>query len=161
MASPNPASDSSFERHLSSTKPHLFLTQKQLSVPSYFLYPHFRSKTGCCVYVRNDLTCSHAHALESSEFCTIWLRFNGVFRTIGCHRVPEWMFGGHVFRSGERCGAGGGQCTTGDEVKGRERQDSLGLGVWSKCSVLQYILITYGLFGLASTLWNCGSRTNH
>ncbi|KAK8395869.1 hypothetical protein O3P69_005762 [Scylla paramamosain] len=44
------------------------------SVPSYFLYPHFRSKAGCCVYVRNDLTCSRAHALESSEFSTIWLR---------------------------------------------------------------------------------------
>ncbi|MPC84149.1 hypothetical protein E2C01_078877 [Portunus trituberculatus] len=31
---------------------------------------------GCCVYVRNDLTCSHTHALESSEFSTIWLRLN-------------------------------------------------------------------------------------
>ncbi|MPC54811.1 hypothetical protein E2C01_048738 [Portunus trituberculatus] len=87
----------SVEHHLSSTKPHLFLTKTQLSeatdsspflVPSYFLYFHFRSKTGCCVqslaplfnpgcvYVRNDLAYSHAHALESSEFSTIWLRFN-------------------------------------------------------------------------------------
>ncbi|MPC20839.1 hypothetical protein E2C01_013799 [Portunus trituberculatus] len=30
----------------------------------------------CCVYVRNDLTCSHAHALESYEFFTILLRLN-------------------------------------------------------------------------------------
>ncbi|MPC32612.1 hypothetical protein E2C01_025932 [Portunus trituberculatus] len=74
----------SVEHHLSSTKPHLlFLTETQLSeatdsgpfsVPSYFLYSHFRSKAGCCIYVRNDLTCSRAHALESSEFFAIWLR---------------------------------------------------------------------------------------
>ncbi|MPC32505.1 hypothetical protein E2C01_025818 [Portunus trituberculatus] len=74
------------EHHLSYTKPHLlFLTETQLSeatdsipfsVPSYFLYPHFRSKAGCCVYVHNGLTCSRAHALESSEFSTIWLRLN-------------------------------------------------------------------------------------
>ncbi|MPC81119.1 hypothetical protein E2C01_075720 [Portunus trituberculatus] len=70
----------SVEHHRSSTKPHLFLTETQLSkatdnnpfsVPSYFLYSHFRSKAGCCVYVHNDSTCSHAHALESSEFSTI------------------------------------------------------------------------------------------
>ncbi|MPC74036.1 hypothetical protein E2C01_068381 [Portunus trituberculatus] len=24
-----------------------------VSVPSYFLYPHLRSKAGCCAYVRN------------------------------------------------------------------------------------------------------------
>ena len=69
------------EHHLSYTKPHLlFLTETQVSeatdsnpfsVPSYFLYPHFRSKAGCCVYVRNDITCSRAHALESFEFSTI------------------------------------------------------------------------------------------
>ncbi|XP_063889700.1 uncharacterized protein LOC135116266 [Scylla paramamosain] len=74
----------SVEHHLSSSKPHLlFLTETQVSeatdsssfsVPSYFLYPHFQFKAGCCVYVRNDLTCSRAHALESSEFSTIWLR---------------------------------------------------------------------------------------
>ncbi|MPC68646.1 hypothetical protein E2C01_062849 [Portunus trituberculatus] len=73
----------SVEHHLSSTKPHLlFLTETQLSeatdispfsVPSYFLYSHFLSKAGCCAYVRNDLTCSRAHALKSSEFSTIWL----------------------------------------------------------------------------------------
>ncbi|MPC28184.1 hypothetical protein E2C01_021379 [Portunus trituberculatus] len=72
--------------NLSFTNPHLlFLTETQLSeatdsspfsVPSYFLYSHFRSKTLCCVYVRNDLTCSPAHALESYEFSTIWLRLN-------------------------------------------------------------------------------------
>ncbi|MPC11168.1 hypothetical protein E2C01_003826 [Portunus trituberculatus] len=76
----------SVEHHLSSTKPHhLFLTETQLSeatdsgpfsILSYFLYSHFRSKAGCCVYVCNDLTCSRAHALESSEFYTIWLRLN-------------------------------------------------------------------------------------
>ncbi|MPC51265.1 hypothetical protein E2C01_045111 [Portunus trituberculatus] len=76
----------SVKHHLSSTKPNLlFLTETQLSeatdsspfsVPSYFLYPHFRSKAGCCVYVRNDLTCSRAHALESSEFFTILLRLS-------------------------------------------------------------------------------------
>ncbi|MPC41506.1 hypothetical protein E2C01_035100 [Portunus trituberculatus] len=46
------------------------------SVPSYFLYSHFRSKAGCCIYVHNKLTCSRAHALESSEFSIIWLRLN-------------------------------------------------------------------------------------
>ncbi|MPC91300.1 hypothetical protein E2C01_086325 [Portunus trituberculatus] len=76
----------SVEHHLSSAKPHhLFLTEIQLSeatdkspfsVPSYFLYPHFRFKDGCCVYVRNDLACFHAHALESSELITICLRLN-------------------------------------------------------------------------------------
>ncbi|MPC97664.1 hypothetical protein E2C01_092988 [Portunus trituberculatus] len=66
----------SVEHHLSSTKPHLlFLTEIQLSeatdsspfsVPSYFLYSHFHSKAGCCVYVRNDLTCFRAHALTNT-----------------------------------------------------------------------------------------------
>ncbi|MPC71053.1 hypothetical protein E2C01_065321 [Portunus trituberculatus] len=37
--------------------------------PSDFLYPHFR-----CIYAHNDLTCSRAHTLESSEFSTIWLQ---------------------------------------------------------------------------------------
>ncbi|MPC72018.1 hypothetical protein E2C01_066310 [Portunus trituberculatus] len=55
----------SVEHHLSSTKLNLFHTEIQLSevtdsnlfsVPSYFIYPHFRSKAGCCVYVRNNLT---------------------------------------------------------------------------------------------------------
>ncbi|MPC69405.1 hypothetical protein E2C01_063629 [Portunus trituberculatus] len=72
----------SVEHHLSSAEPNLFLTEMQLfqatdsspfSVPSYFLYPHFRSKAGCCIYVRNDLTCSRANALEFYEFSTIWL----------------------------------------------------------------------------------------
>ncbi|MPC38563.1 hypothetical protein E2C01_032072 [Portunus trituberculatus] len=59
----------SVEYHLSSTKPHLlFLTETQMSeatditpfsVPSCFLYSHFRS-----------------NSLESSEFSTIWLRLN-------------------------------------------------------------------------------------
>ncbi|MPC43324.1 hypothetical protein E2C01_036968 [Portunus trituberculatus] len=73
----------SMEHHLNFTKPHLlFLIETQLSeatdsnpfsVLSYFLHSHFRSKVGCCVYVHNDLTCSRAHALQSSEFSTIWL----------------------------------------------------------------------------------------
>ncbi|MPC62823.1 hypothetical protein E2C01_056913 [Portunus trituberculatus] len=46
------------------------------SVLSYFLCSYFRSKAGCCVYVRNDLTCSRAHAHESSQISTIWLRHN-------------------------------------------------------------------------------------
>ncbi|MPC47932.1 hypothetical protein E2C01_041692 [Portunus trituberculatus] len=68
------------EHHLSSTKPHLlFLIETQLSeatdsspfsIPSYFLYSHFCSKAACCIYVHNDLTCSHAHALESFKFST-------------------------------------------------------------------------------------------
>ncbi|MPC99867.1 hypothetical protein E2C01_095311 [Portunus trituberculatus] len=63
----------SVEHHLYSTRPHLlFFTHSQLSeatdsspfsVPSYFLYPHFSSKAGCCIYVHNDLTCSSAYAL--------------------------------------------------------------------------------------------------
>ena len=74
------------EHHRSSTKPHvLFLTETQLSlitnrspfsVPFYFLYHYFQSKDGCCTYVRNDITCSRAHNLESSEFSTIWLRLH-------------------------------------------------------------------------------------
>ena len=81
----------SVEYHLSSAKPHLlFLTETQVSeatdsspysVSSYYLYPHFRFKAGCCVYVRNDITCSRAHFLESSEFSTIWLRLQCHFST--------------------------------------------------------------------------------
>ncbi|MPC60082.1 hypothetical protein E2C01_054118 [Portunus trituberculatus] len=51
----------SVEHHLSSTTPHLlFLTETQLfeandsspfSVHSYFLYPHFCSIAGCCIYL--------------------------------------------------------------------------------------------------------------
>ncbi|MPC44825.1 hypothetical protein E2C01_038505 [Portunus trituberculatus] len=71
----------SVEHPLFSAKPHLlFLIETQLpeatdsspfSVPSYSLYSHFRSKAECCVYVCNDLTCSHAYILESSEFSII------------------------------------------------------------------------------------------
>ena len=57
------------------------LTVTPFSVPSYFLYSHFRSKAGCCVYVRNDITCSRAHALESSKFSTIWLRLQSHYLT--------------------------------------------------------------------------------
>ena len=74
----------SVEHHLSSSKPHfLFLIETLLSVatnsspfsvPSYFLYPHFQSKAGCCVYLRNDITYSRAPNFKSSEFSTIWLR---------------------------------------------------------------------------------------
>ncbi|MPC29408.1 hypothetical protein E2C01_022638 [Portunus trituberculatus] len=49
----------SVEHHLSSAKPHLlFLTETQLWNE------------------RNNLTCFCPHALESSEFSTIWLRLN-------------------------------------------------------------------------------------
>ncbi|MPC44130.1 hypothetical protein E2C01_037794 [Portunus trituberculatus] len=79
------------QHHLSSVKSgFLFLTETQLSeatdsslfsVPSYFLYSHFLSKAGCCVYVRsNVLTCSRAHALASSEFSTIWLSRNDLWQ---------------------------------------------------------------------------------
>ena len=84
----------SVEHHLSSSKPHLlFLTETQVSVatdstlysvPSYFLYPKFHSKAGCCVYVRNDITCSRAHQLDSSEFSTIWLKVN-------CHSLTKYF----------------------------------------------------------------------
>ena len=72
------------EYYLSSTKPHLlFLTETHLSVtidsspfsvPSYFLYSHFQSKAGYCVYVHNDINYSRVHNLESSEFSTIRLK---------------------------------------------------------------------------------------
>ncbi|MPD06363.1 hypothetical protein E2C01_102171 [Portunus trituberculatus] len=67
----------SVEHHLSSTKPHLFFTETQLSeaadsspisASSYFLYFHFHSKAAFCVYVRNDLTCSCAHCPYSQIF---------------------------------------------------------------------------------------------
>ena len=84
----------SVEHHLSSIKPHLlFLTETQLSVttdsnpfsvPSYFLYPHFQSKAGCCAYVHNDITCSRAPNLESSEFSTIRLRLQ-------CHSLTKFI----------------------------------------------------------------------
>ena len=85
----------SVEHYLASTKPHLlFLTETQLSVttdsnpfsgPFYFLYPHFQSKAGCSAYVRNDITCSRAPNLESSEFSTIWLRLQ-------CHSLTKFIF---------------------------------------------------------------------
>ena len=46
--------------------------------------PDFQFKAGCCVYVRNDITCSCAHALESSEFSTIWLRLD-------CHSTTKFF----------------------------------------------------------------------
>ncbi len=74
------------EHHLSSSKPYLlFLTEIQASeatnsnfysVPSCFLYPKLQTKAGCCVYVRNDITCSRTHHLDSTEFSTIWVKLN-------------------------------------------------------------------------------------
>ena len=82
------------EHHLSSSKPHLlFLTETQLSeatdskpfsVPSYFLYPRFKAKGGCCVYVRNDLSCSRVPELDSPEFSTLWLR-------LSCHSLTKYI----------------------------------------------------------------------
>ena len=84
----------SVEHHLSSSKPHLlFLTETQVSgatdsnlysVPSYCLYPNFKTKAGCCVYVRNDILCSRAPNLDSTEFSTIWLRLN-------CHSSTKYI----------------------------------------------------------------------
>ena len=84
----------SVEHHLFSLKPHLlFLTETQVSehsdcnrfsIPSYFLYPHFRAKGGCCVYVRNDLTCSRVPELDSPEFSTLWLRLK-------CHSQTKYL----------------------------------------------------------------------
>ena len=84
----------SMEQDLSSNKRYpLFLTETQLSVttdsssfsvPSYFLYPHFQSKAGCCAYVRNDITCSSAHNLESLELSIIWLRLQ-------CHSLTKFI----------------------------------------------------------------------
>ena len=54
------------------------------SLPSYFFYPHFQSKVGCYVYVRNDIACSRADNLESSEFSTIWLRLQ-------CHSLTKYI----------------------------------------------------------------------
>ena len=74
------------EHHLSSSKPHLlFLTEtkvdessdsNQYSVSSYHFYPKFSLHGGCCAYVRNDVICSRAPDLESSEFSTLWLRLS-------------------------------------------------------------------------------------
>ncbi|KAL7636546.1 UNVERIFIED_CONTAM: hypothetical protein RMT77_013321 [Armadillidium vulgare] len=74
------------EHHLSSSKPHLlFLTETQLlecadskpySVTSYYLYPQFSAKGGCCAYVRNDVICSRVSNLESPEFSTLWLKLS-------------------------------------------------------------------------------------
>ncbi|XP_050709244.1 uncharacterized protein LOC126994048 [Eriocheir sinensis] len=84
----------SVEHPLSSSKPHLlFLTETQVSevtdsnlyyFPSYYLYPKFQSKAGCCFYVRNDITCSRAYDLDSSGFSTIWLKRH-------CHFITKYI----------------------------------------------------------------------
>ena len=53
-------------------------------VPFYFHYHNFQSKAGCCPYVRNDITCSRVHNLESSKFSTIWLRLQ-------CHSLTKFI----------------------------------------------------------------------
>ncbi len=82
----------SAQHHLSSSKPHLFLTETQVSgfidrnlysVPSYCLYSNFQPKTGCCVYVRN-IFCPRAPNLDSTKFSTIWLRLN-------CHSTTKYI----------------------------------------------------------------------
>ncbi|MPC93734.1 hypothetical protein E2C01_088874 [Portunus trituberculatus] len=67
-----------------STKPHLFLTETQLSetidsspfsVPSYFLYSYFRSKAGCCLYFSTVCLRLNSHSL--AEFiCAVFLSPN-------------------------------------------------------------------------------------
>ena len=84
----------SVEHHLSSANPDLlFLTETQVSeatssnpfsVSSYYLYPNFKAKGGCCVYVHNNLTCSRVPDLDSSEFSTIWLR-------LSCHSLTKYF----------------------------------------------------------------------
>ncbi len=54
------------------------------SVPSYFLYPKFQTKAGCSVYVRNDITCSCAHHLNSSEFSIIWTKLK-------CYSIAKYI----------------------------------------------------------------------
>ena len=54
------------------------------SVPSYFLYLHFQSKAGCWAYLHNNITCSRAHNLESSECSTNWLRLQ-------CHSLTKFF----------------------------------------------------------------------
>ena len=76
----------SVEHHLFSAKPHLlFLTETQVSdssssdhftVSSYCLYSNFLFKGGCCVYVRNDVSCFRVPKLETSDFSTLWLRLS-------------------------------------------------------------------------------------
>ncbi len=82
------------EHHLPSSKSHLlFLTETQVfdavysdlySLPSYFLYPKLQTKAGCCVCVRNDITCSRPHHLDSSEFSTIWVKLN-------CYSITKYI----------------------------------------------------------------------
>ncbi|XP_050715769.1 uncharacterized protein LOC126998326 [Eriocheir sinensis] len=89
-----PSNFHSVEHHFSSSKSHLlFLTETHVSeatdsnlysVPSYYLYPRFQSKAGCCVYVRSDITCSRAHNLDSPKFSTIWLRLH-------CHSLTKYI----------------------------------------------------------------------
>ena len=77
---------SSVELYLHSSSPHLlFLTEtqvslesdpKEYSVSSYSLYSNFSFKTGCCAYVRKDVSCSRVSNLESSIFSTLWLRLS-------------------------------------------------------------------------------------
>ncbi len=46
------------------------------------LCSNFWSKAGCCVYVRNDITCFRAFNLDSTELSTICLRLN-------CHSTTK------------------------------------------------------------------------
>lgn len=66
----------SVERHLSSLL-FTFFSQTQMSqntnTSSYQVFLQiclflFRSKTGCCAYVLNDITCFSDHGLESLQF---------------------------------------------------------------------------------------------
>src|ERR1700755_652998 len=57
---------------------------KPYSVSSYCLSPQFLAKGGCCAYVRNDVVCSRASNLESSEFSTLWLR-------LSCHSTTKFI----------------------------------------------------------------------
>ncbi len=79
----------SVEHHISSSKPHLFLTETQVSeatdsslysVPSYFLLLNFRPKLA----VASMYSCSHAHHLDSSEFSTIWVK-------LSCYSITKYI----------------------------------------------------------------------
>ncbi|MPC41444.1 hypothetical protein E2C01_035035 [Portunus trituberculatus] len=85
MVPPNPASEfpsGEGTRNVPRSDCPLVSEPKCLNTSLNFFYINFCNiRTGCCVYVRNDLTCSRAHALESTEFSTIWLRLNSHSQT--------------------------------------------------------------------------------
>ncbi|MPC10625.1 hypothetical protein E2C01_003264 [Portunus trituberculatus] len=79
MATPNPASESPSgegTRNVPRSDSSLDNDPKYRDTFNFFYINLCNIHARCCIYVRNDLTCSCVHALESSESSTIWLQLD-------------------------------------------------------------------------------------